>query len=107
MEQNSFFQAVYAVVRRIPRGRVATYGQIALLCGSPRAARAVGWALHQNPQPIVIPCHRVVNREGRLAPQFAFGGEEMQRELLESEGVPFRSDGFVELALAQWDGNSI
>ena len=80
----SFNAGVYEVVRRIPRGCVATYGQVAVLAGRPRAARFVGFAL-----PGVIPCHRVVFRDGSLAPGFAFGGEERQRELLEAEGVVF------------------
>lgn len=99
------FARVYEAVRRIPRGRVATYGQIALMAGSPRASRAVGWALHVNPTPGVIPCHRVVNREGRLAPAFAFGGQEVQRALLEEEGVLFEPDGRVVLSRCLWDGN--
>ena len=70
----SFYDKVYEAVCRVPAGKVATYGQIAAMCGSPRASRAVGYALHMNPRPGVIPCHRIVNREGRLAPAFAFGG---------------------------------
>lgn len=101
----TFDESVYAAVRRIPRGRVATYGQIALLCGNPRASRAVGWALRRNPSPgTEIPCHRVVNREGRLAPAFAFGGPRAQRDLLETEGVPFLADGRVDLAHCVWCG---
>lgn len=93
----SFYDKVYEKVREIPPGRVATYGGIALALGSPRASRAVGYALHFNPSPGVIPCHRVVNREGRLAPAFAFGGMDEQRRLLEGEGVAVSEDGFVEL----------
>ena len=85
----SFNAGVYEVVKRIPRGCVATYGQVAALAGRPRAARFVGFALHANPEPGVIPCHRVVFRDGSLAPGFAFGGAERQRELLEAEGVVF------------------
>ncbi len=101
----NFFEKVYAAVRTIPCGKVATYGQIARLCGSPRSARAVGYALHVNPQPGVIPCHRVVNREGRLAPAFAFGGPSAQADLLEREGVPcFLRDGdyYVDLKRFAW-----
>lgn len=86
---SDFAQRVYTVVRRIPRGRVATYGQVAALAGAPRNARFVGFALHANPQPGVIPCHRVVFRDGSLAPGFAFGGPERQRALLTDEGVRF------------------
>ena len=101
----NFYDKVYDAVRKIPCGKVATYGQIALMAGSPRASRAVGYALHRNPAPGVIPCHRVVNREGRPAPAFAFGGPGAQRALLEAEGVVFRPDGFVDLEVFLWDVN--
>ena len=91
------FEKIYEVVKTIPKGKVATYGQVALLAGNPRWARVVGYALHVNPEPGIIPCHRVVNREGRVAPGFAFGGEEVQRQLLESEGIVFESDGRIDL----------
>ena len=100
-----FDDLVYDVVRRIPRGRVASYGQVALLCGNPRASRAVGWALRRNPAPGgEIPCHRVVNREGRLAPSFAFGGTGAQRKLLEAEGVAVDGEGFVDMEQYAWYG---
>lgn len=98
----SFYQRVYEQVKQIPSGKVATYGQIALLAGSPRAARIVGGALHQNPEPFVIPCHRVVNRMGGLAPAFAFGGAEVQRRLLEEEGVTVQEGDIVDLAVFGW-----
>lgn len=101
-----FYDKVYAVVQQIPKGRVATYGQLALLCGSPRAAKAVGNALHANPLPGTIPCHRVVNREGRLAPGFAFGGPNEQRRLLEQEQVEVDADGFVDMQKYAWHGES-
>ena len=63
---DGFFQRVYEVVKQIPLGKVATYGQIARLVGNPRSSRQVGWALHVNPEPFITPCHRVVNREGKL-----------------------------------------
>ena len=91
------FEKIYEVVKSIPKGKVATYGQVALLAGNPRWARVVGYALHVNPEPGAIPCHRVVNREGRVAPGFAFGGEDVQRQLLESEGVIFDADGRIDL----------
>ena len=91
------YERIYAAVRSIPRGYVMTYGGVAALAGNPRMARVVGYALHQNPAPGYIPCHRVVNREGRLAPAFAFGGEEVQRALLVEEGVCFLPDGRVDL----------
>jgi len=100
----SFYNQVYAVVKNIPKGKVATYGQIACLCHSPRASRAVGYALHFNPEPYIIPCHRVVNREGRLAPAFAFGGQEIQKALLEAEDVEVSSEYIVDLKQYLWDG---
>jgi len=91
------FEKIYEVVKSIPKGKVATYGQVALLAGNPRWARVVGYALHVNPEPGIIPCHRVVNREGKVAPSFAFGGEGVQRQLLESEGIVFETDGRIDL----------
>jgi len=83
------FKNFYEVVRGIPRGRVMSYGQVARLAGFARCARQVGYALHGNPDSSTIPCHRVVFKDGRLSPAFAFGGENRQRELLEDEGVTF------------------
>jgi len=94
----NFYGKVYEIVKKIPCGRVASYGQIARAAGSPRASRAVGYALHVNPEPgAAIPCHRVVNREGRLAPAFAFGGTDAQKRLLESEGVFVDASGYVDI----------
>lgn len=98
------FEKIYEQVRRIPRGKVATYGQIATLAGNPHWSQIVGYALHGNPAPGVIPCHRVVNRFGKTADAFAFGGGDRQRELLEQEGVLFTDDGSVDLACCQWNG---
>lgn len=78
---------IYEAVKKIPKGCVATYGQVAEMAGNPKMARAVGNALHHNPQPGIIPCHRVVNAKGELAGAFAFGGEEVQAEHLRAEGV--------------------
>ena len=95
---SDFFNAVYEFVKRVPAGRVVTYGDVARAIGSPRASRQVGWALHCNPQQGVIPCHRVVFADGSLAPGFAFGGREVQKAMLESEGVVFTADGKVDMA---------
>ena len=89
------FELIYDAVRLIPKGKVASYGQVAMLAGNPRWARVVGYALHVNPDPDSIPCYRVVTKDGRLSPAFAFGGENRQRELLEREGVEFDKDGNV------------
>lgn len=96
------FDMIYNKVRLIPKGSVATYGQIAALAGNPRWSRVVGYALHVNPEPGVIPCHRVVDRNGRLSPAFAFGGQNMQAELLLEEGVEVRGDGTVDLNKYRW-----
>ena len=98
----NFFSDVYEVVRQIPEGKVTTYGDIARRLGRPRSARVVGYALHINPEPFVIPCHRVVNREGRLAPGFAFGGGDVQRQLLENEGVCVDANNCVDLKKYLW-----
>lgn len=96
-EAVGFFVRVYQAVRRIPRGRVATYGQVALLAGTPRGARAVGWALRalRGRQAARVPWHRVVGAGGRLSPR-AGGGEARQRARLLAEGVAFRA-GRVDL----------
>ena len=94
-------EQVYEFVKRIPQGKVATYGQIALLLGNRNFARVVGTILHGNPDPEHIPCHRVVNSQGRLSRSYAFGGIEAQRRLLESEGVVFKNDLVVDLSVSQ------
>lgn len=88
---------IYDVVCQIPPGRVATYGQVAMLAGNPHWSRVVGYALHANPRPGQIPCHRVVDRFGRVSSAFAFGGQNRQIELLQQEGVEFTQDGRVDL----------
>ena len=101
--QNGFFTKVYEIVKAIPQGKVATYGQVARLAGNARMSRQVGWALHVNPEPYVTPCHRVVNRFGRLAPAFAFGGVDVQKQLLIAEGVQFVDDYTVDLDKCLWN----
>ncbi|MFH0942963.1 MAG: MGMT family protein [Candidatus Beckwithbacteria bacterium] len=91
-----FFEQVYELVRQVPKGKVVTYGQIAKKLGT-KDARRVGWALHANCDN-KTPCHRVVNKDGRLAPNFGLGGGEEQRLRLEKEGVKFTKDGKVELS---------
>lgn len=98
----AFTLRIYETVKQIPKGKVASYGQIAMLAGNPRGARGVGFALHHNPEPGVIPCHRVVFKDGSVCTGFAFGGPEVQRALLAAEGVPFLPDGRVDMARARW-----
>ena len=121
------YTLIYEQVKRIPVGKVATYGMIAMLAwesktraevsvalppsspldGGRRWARVVGYALHVNPSQGEIPCHRVVNRHGKTSEAFAFGGQDIQRKLLEKEGVIFLYDGRVDLERCLWDGRGI
>ena len=90
------FEEIYMVVRSIPRGKVASYGQIARLASNPRLSRVVGYALHVNPDPDTIPCYRVVNRFGEVSCAFAFGGGNAQRDMLLADGVEFDENGRVK-----------
>ncbi|HKH83335.1 MAG TPA: methylated-DNA--[protein]-cysteine S-methyltransferase [Gemmatimonadales bacterium] len=100
------YQDIYRVVRRIPRGRVATYGQIASLAGLPGHARQVGYALHALPGGTLVPWHRVVNAGGQISPRATPGGELVQRLLLEREGVPLDGRGRVPLRQVRWNPRS-
>lgn len=95
--REAFYQQVYQVVRDIPAGRVATYGQIAFLIGRPDCPRMVGQAMRHAPAALHLPCHRVVNAQGRLAP-----GWDEQKFLLISEGVGFKRNGCVDLKHYRW-----
>ena len=99
-----FFDRVYGVVRRIPAGRVSTYGHVAALCGKPRAARTVGWALHALPEESDVPWQRVVNHRGGISVWKVGVPVELQRALLEDEGIEFRLDGTVDLERWGWRG---
>ena len=97
IDKEEFFQEVYSVVAEIPPGRVISYGDIALLLGKPRHSRMVGRALHAAPAGLNLPCHRVVNSQGRIAP-----GWPEQRELLRNEGVMFKAGGDVDMKRSKW-----
>lgn len=97
-ESDYFLQDVYSVVAAIPEGCVVTYGQIASLVGRPQCSRMVGQAMHNVPEELHLPCHRVVNSRGRLVP-----GWTEQRVLLENEGVRFKTNGFVDMKKSQWE----
>jgi methylated-DNA-protein-cysteine methyltransferase-like protein len=99
----SRYDLVWAMVRKIPRGRVATYGQIAELCGLEGHARQVGYALHHLPDKSDVPWHRVVNAKGEISPRSAGDSHELQRLLLEAEGVGFARDR-VDLNKHRWKG---
>lgn len=96
MVTDSPTRRIYEAVKCIPRGKVATYGQVAALAGEPKMARAVGNALHKNPDPEHVPCYRVVNAKGELAGEFAFGGAGAQAKLLEKDGI-YLENGRVDL----------
>ena len=97
-QQKSFEEQVYDLVAEIPRGKVSTYGQLAFLLGFPRRARMVGWALSHAPEERQLPCHRVVNCQGRMAPHWP-----EQKMLLEREGIEFLKNGCVDLRGYRWD----
>lgn len=105
----AFADKVFTVVKQIPRGKVASYGQVGKLIGAPRSARYVGYALRANPSPGIdidsIPCHRVVFKDGSMATGFAFGGPEVQQHMLKEEGVLFDDTGRVDMNTCQWDGS--
>jgi len=103
-----FHGRVYALVRKIPKGRVATYGQIATLLGSPRVARQVGYAMaavDATDEP--VPWHRVINAQGRISHRGEVFRAEQQRELLEREGIVFDEDGVVDLKRYRWSAAEI
>lgn len=96
---SGLFKQVYDLVKKIPKGRVTTYGRIGKTIGVD--PRVVGWALHGNRDP-GCPCHRVVNKEGRLAPGYAFGGPGVQKQKLLTEGVKFKDEVHVDLVICLW-----
>jgi len=100
--RGAVFARILAVVRRIPRGRVATYGQVARLAGLPRYARQVGYALHGQPPGTPLPWHRVINARGAISLRAIDGADETQRLRLEAEGVAFGAGGRVPLERFQW-----
>lgn len=102
IKTGSAAERIYEAVKTIPRGKVATYGQIAAIAGNPLMARVVGNALHRNPDPDGIPCYRVVNHEGCLSGHFAFGGADEQRRRLEADGIEVINNQ-VDLTRYGWD----
>ena len=94
----TLYERIYEAVKLVPEGSVATYGQVAEAVGNRRLSRVVGYALHVNPEPGVIPCHRSVMRDGSVSPAFAFGGANRQVELLRAEGVGFLDESHVDMA---------
>ncbi|MBQ2764159.1 MAG: MGMT family protein [Firmicutes bacterium] len=88
---------VYEILKTVPKGKVVTYGQIAEHLGNKNLSRVVGNILHHNPDPSQIPCHRVVNCDGKVSKSFAFGGAVAQKHLLEQEGIVFEANGKIDL----------
>lgn len=103
IKKTGLYESVYEIVQHIPKGKVATYGMIACIIGNVRLSRAVGYALHANPDNTKTPCHRVVFKDGSLAKGFAFGGEDVQRQKLKEEGVAFKNDGKVDMEKHLWN----
>jgi methylated-DNA-protein-cysteine methyltransferase-like protein len=102
--RNRLFEQVYQVVRRIPPGKVATYGQVARILGKPRGARTIGWALHSIPEGSNVPWHRVINARGIITLDAHGPGGAIQRALLEAEGIVFDEEGRIDLEAYGWDG---
>ncbi len=103
--QDTNYQRIYAVVRRIPEGKVATYGQVAVIAGLPGHARQVGYALHAVDDE-TVPWHRVINAQGRVSTRSEPGWEGFQRHILESEGVTFNEGGTVNLKRYRWHADT-
>jgi methylated-DNA-protein-cysteine methyltransferase-like protein len=98
------YKRIYAAIKKVPRGKVASYGQIAAIAGIPRHARQVGYALHSLPEGSKLPWHRIVNSQGKISPRGLNGSDEWQRILLEEEGVEFGLAGRINLRKYRWDG---
>ena len=101
---NSFQEKIYSLAKQIPKGKVATYGQLAKMAGSPQAARAVGMCMSKNPYMPIVPCHRVVAANGKLTGYSAGEGISTKKQMLMKEGVQFVGDK-VDLTQSQWETN--
>jgi methylated-DNA-protein-cysteine methyltransferase-like protein len=106
LPDEQFCKRVYEIAAQIPEGKVMTYGQIATQLGKPRAAREVGQAMAITPAELQIPCHRVVNKSGAMAPGYVFGGADKQRAMLEQEGVTFKADGCINMSKHLWQSEA-
>ena len=103
MSKNDFFDKVYKVVRKIPEGKVTSYGAIASYLGAKKSARLVGWAMNASHGDNSIPAHRVVNRIGLLTGKHHFGGTKVMQQLLENEGILVKENKILNLELHFWD----
>ena len=102
MTTNSTYKRIFAVIRRIPKGRVATYGQVATLAGIPKNARQVGYALRNAPEELRLPWHRVINAQGQVSKRSSRGSDSLQYVLLDNEGIQFDVHGKIALQRYQW-----
>ena len=98
-----FNKRIYELVRLIPKGKVATYGQLAMMSGKPNGARMAGRAMKNTPAEIDLPCHRVVNAAGNTAPDYVFESKTHQRAMLEAEGVSFKTNGNINMEICKWN----
>ncbi len=98
-----FNKRIYEIAKMIPRGRVATYGQLAFMAGNPQGARMAGMAMKKVPGNMNIPCHRVVNADGDTAPDYVFESKNHQRAMLETEGIIFKSNGKIDMKRYKWN----
>ena len=102
MTPSALYSRIYDVVCRVPKGKVATYGQVARLAGLPNGARQVGYALHRLPEQSDVPWHRVINRLGRISLNPLYSAGDLQRALLEAEGIVFDINGSIDLMKYGW-----
>lgn len=103
IKTSEFNKRVYKLVGLIPRGKVATYGQLAVMAGKPNGARMAGRAMRNTPGDMDLPCHRVVNASGKTAPDYVFESKRHQRAMLEAEGVIFKANGNINMKICQWN----
>ena len=101
---SGFFERVYQLVRQVPPGKVTSYGAVARMLGNPNGARTVGWALNSIPEGSDVPWHRVINARGAISPRSAQSIADLQRALLEDEGIEFDEDGGVDWERFGWEG---
>lgn len=102
MRNLALTQKIYDIIADIPEGSVVTYGQIAWMAGIPKAPRVVGYIVSNVPSGLGLPCHRVVSRLGKMAPEHVFGGQNVQRAMLEKEGVAFLENGCIDMEKCRW-----
>ncbi|MFO7611285.1 MAG: methylated-DNA--[protein]-cysteine S-methyltransferase [Clostridia bacterium] len=103
VETKEFYGRIYSIAMMIPKGRVASYGQLAMMAGVASGARMAGRAMKDTPSELDIPCHRVVNSNGCIAPDYVFDGKRNQRAMLEAEGVVFLPNGNIDMKMCRWN----